>query len=118
MFVFLTPYIYPFIYVCVSGSIVVVTLKVLAYTSSITTRLQSRGFDIVKAYEEIHLVITTLEKMRNKVDEFHHDCFVYAKELAIKVDVEVKKPCTCQRQRFRLNAVGTVRTLMTFQRVT
>ena len=49
----------------------------------------------------------TLEKIRNKVDEFHHDCFVYAKELTIKVDVEVKKPRTCQRQRFRLNAVGT-----------
>ena len=48
----------------------VVTQKVLAYTSSITTRLQSRGFDIVKAYEEIHLVISTLEKIRNEVDEF------------------------------------------------
>lgn len=85
----------------------VVTQKVLAYTSSITTRLQTRGFDIVKAYDEIHLVITTLEKMRNKVDEFHHDCFAYAKELAIKIDVDIKKPRTCQRQRFRLNAVGT-----------
>ena len=85
----------------------VVTQKVLAYTSSITTRLQSRGYDIVKAYDEIHLVITTLEKMRNKVEEFNHDCFLYAKELAIKIDVEIKKPRTCQRQRFRLNAVGT-----------
>ena len=32
----------------------VVTQKILAYTSSITTRLQSRDFDIMKAYEEIH----------------------------------------------------------------
>ena len=46
----------------------VVTQKVLAYTSSITTRLQSTGFDIMKAYEEIHVVIATLEKVRNKVD--------------------------------------------------
>ena len=85
----------------------VVTQKVLAYTSSITTRLQSRRFDIVKAYEEIHLVISTLEKIRNEVDEFHHDCFVYAKELSIKLGLEKKMPRTCQRQRFRQNAVGT-----------
>ena len=45
----------------------------------------------MKAYEEIHLVITTLEKIRNKVDEFHHECFVYAKDLAIKIEVDVKK---------------------------
>ena len=55
----------------------------------------------MKAYEEIHLVITTLEKIRNKVDEFHHECFVYAKDLAIKIEVDVKKLRTCQRQRFR-----------------
>ena len=78
----------------------VVTQKVLAYSSSITTGLQSRGFDVVKAYEEIHLVIATLEKIRNKVDEFHHECFVYAKVLAIKIEVDVKKPHICQRQRF------------------
>ena len=52
----------------------VITLKVLAYTSSVTTRLQSKGFDIMKAYQEIQLVTTTLEQIRRKVDEFHHDC--------------------------------------------
>ena len=39
----------------------VLAQKLLAYTSSITTRLQSKGFDIVKACEEIQLVIRTLE---------------------------------------------------------
>ncbi len=85
----------------------VITQKILAYTSSITTRLEFKGFDVMKAYEGIHLVIATLEKIQDKVDEFHHDYFVYAKELAIKIDIEVKKPCTCRRQRFRQNAVGT-----------
>ena len=85
----------------------VATLKILVYTSSITTRLQSRDFDIMKAHEEIHLVIATLEKIRNEVDKFHHDCFVYANELANRIDVEVKKPCTCQRQHFRQNAMGS-----------
>ena len=32
---------------------------------------------------------------------------VYAEELAIKTDVEVKRPHTCQRQWLRQNAVGT-----------
>ena len=39
------------------------------------------------------------------MDEFHHDCFVFAKELAAKLEIEVKKPRTYQRQRFRQNSV-------------
>ena len=70
----------------------VVTQKVLAYTSSLTTKLQSKGFDIMKAYEEVYLVVRTLDNLRSKVDEFHHDCFMTATELADKIDVEVKKP--------------------------
>ena len=50
----------------------------------VTQKVLARGYDIVKANDEIHLVIITLEKMRNKVEEFHHDCFLHAKELAIK----------------------------------
>ena len=58
----------------------------------------------MKAYD---LVIVAFETIQDEVREFHHDCFVYAKELAIKMDIEVKKPRTCQRQRFRQNAVGS-----------
>lgn len=83
----------------------VIVQRILAYTSSITSRLQSRGLDILRAYQEIALVIRTLELIRTKVDEYHHDCFVFAKELAVKVDVEIRKPRTCQRQRFRQNAI-------------
>ena len=35
----------------------VITQKVLAFTSSITTGLQQRGLDLVRAYEEIQVVI-------------------------------------------------------------
>ena len=31
---------------------------------------------------------------------------MFAKELAIKIDVDIKRPRTCHRQRFRQNAVG------------
>jgi predicted sulfurtransferase len=62
---------------------------------------------MLRAYEEIGLVIRTLEQIRTKVNEFHHDCFVFAKELALKVDVDIKRARTCQRQRFRQNAIVT-----------
>lgn len=75
--------------------------------NSLTTGLQSRGIDTVKAYEEVKLVIRTLEHVRTKMDEFHCDCFVCASDLAEKIDVEVKKPQTCRRQQFRQNAVIT-----------
>ena len=45
----------------------------------------------MKAYEDIQLVIRTSEQIRSRVDEFYHDSFVFAKELAAKIDVEVKK---------------------------
>ena len=36
----------------------VIVQKILAYTTSLTTRLQSREIDAVKAYEEVHVIRT------------------------------------------------------------
>ena len=85
----------------------VITQKILAYTTLITTGLQCKGLDMPEAYEEIGLVIRTLEQIRKKVNEFHHNCFIFTRDLAVKVDVDMTKPRTCQRQRFRQNAIGT-----------
>lgn len=80
----------------------VTTQRVLAYTSSINIyRLQQRDLDMVRAYEDIQLVIHTLEQTRTKVEAFHHE---FCSELADKLDVEVKKPHACKRQHFRQNA--------------
>ena len=80
----------------------------MAYKASLTTGLQSRGFDTVKAYrKEVKVVIRTLEHVRTKMDEFHRDCFVCASDLAEKIDVEVKKTRTCRRQQIRQNVVIT-----------
>lgn len=49
------------------------------------------------------MVIRTLQMI---TDESHCDCFVFAKELLIKIEVEIKGPRICQRQRFRQNTVG------------
>ena len=86
----------------------VIVQKILAYSTSLTTMLQSKGIDAVKAYEEVNLVIRTLQHVRTNLDGFHQDCFAYASDLATKIDVEVKKPRTCRRQQFRQNAEITV----------
>lgn len=79
----------------------VITQKVLAFTSSITTGLQQRGLDLVRAYEEIQLVIRTLQHTRNRVEEFHRECYIFCSSIASKLKLEAQKPRTCQRQRFR-----------------
>lgn len=57
----------------------------------------------MKAYDEIK---TGYMNITNNAGELHRDCFVFAKELPIKTEVEIKRPCICQRQRFRQNTVG------------
>lgn len=76
----------------------------MAFTSSITYGLQQQGLDMVKAYEDTQLVIKTLQYTRTKVEEFHHDCFEFCSGLANKLNVNITKPRTCQRQKFRQNA--------------
>ena len=79
------------------GMNLVIVQKILAYSFSLTTpMLQSRGINAVKAYEEVNLVIRTLQHIRTNLDGFHHDCFAYASDLAMKIDVDVKKPQTCR----------------------
>ena len=53
---------------------------------------------MVKAYDEVQVVIATLEHTRAKADEFHHDCFEICSEIASKTGIEVKKTRTCRRQ--------------------
>ena len=59
-----------------------VTQKLLAFT--ITVSLQKQGLDMVQAYDEVHVVIATLERTRAKADGFHHDCFEICSEVASK----------------------------------
>ena len=60
---------------------------------------------MVKAYDEVQVVIATLECTRAKADEFHHDCFEICSKIVSKTGLEVKKPRTCRRQQHRGNAV-------------
>ena len=84
-----------------------VTHKIFAYTSGITTSLQTKGIDLANATQQIQLVIRVLEDVRSKVESFHHEWFESACNKAHNINVDVKKPRICGRQTNRQNAIGS-----------
>ena len=82
----------------------VITQKVLAFISGITTGLQKRGIDMGEIYNQVRLVLTVLQRTREDVESFHQDCYDEACTLARKLDVDCNKPRTCSRQIHRQNA--------------
>ena len=83
----------------------VILQKALSFTSGLTTGLQKRGIDLADSCEQVELLIRTLKRIRDKVDEFHHDCFTDACKICDKLGIEIKMPRICKRQAHRLNAV-------------
>ena len=63
-----------------------VTQRVLAFTSGITTGWQTRGIDLANIVE---LVIRALQAARDNIDDFHNECFQYACDKAKCIDVGV-----------------------------
>ena len=51
--------------------IIALMKDVLAHTKALSTRLQGRYIDIVKAYKEVEFVKSTLKGARDGVDGFH-----------------------------------------------
>ena len=76
----------------------VLTQKILAYTSGITTGLQTRGIDLADASGQVKLVIRALSRVRQDVEMFHHTCYDEACRMANKIDVDIKRPRICGRQ--------------------
>jgi hypothetical protein len=83
----------------------VITQKILAYTSGITIGLQKRGIDLANASEQIKLVIRTLLCIRQDVETFHHTCYDEACSIARKINVDIRRPRICGRQVHRQNAL-------------
>lgn len=69
----------------------IITQKVLSFTSGITTRLQKRGIDMAEAYEDVHRVIHSLQHVRLNVGTYYHEWFEQAVEMARRLDIEVRK---------------------------
>lgn len=95
----------------------VITQKLLAYTSGITTSLQTRGIDLAKAADQVQLVIRTLESVRGQAEGFHHTCFLEASAMARRNSVDIKMPRVCKRQTNRANALVSDATLSEEEKV-
>ena len=67
-------------------------------------KLQRSQGDILKAYNDIDLIIGTLQNtVRKNIDQYHDTWFEQATKLAGKVSVSPSKPLTCSRQTLRAN---------------
>ena len=81
----------------------VVTKEVLGYTKALSTKLQGRYIDVVRAYNEVSFVQKVLESARNDVDSFHNRIYAASLAIARKVNVDEKLPRTTGRQQHRCN---------------
>ena len=83
---------FPFIFA------LVVTKEVLGYTKALSTKLQGRYIDVVRAYNEVSFVQEVLESARKDVDSFHNRIYAAALSIAGKVNVDQSLPRTTGRQ--------------------
>ena len=82
----------------------VIVDQILAYTYSATVKLQSSYGDVLKAYNEIELILDTLEhKVQNDIDAYHNKWYNEAVNLGQNVNVLPSKPRTCAHQLLRDN---------------
>ncbi|EDO29203.1 predicted protein [Nematostella vectensis] len=83
---------------------IVIVGHILALTKPLTVKLQSKAMDILKAKEELALLISVLTEMSNDIDATHHELYQDAVTIARQVDVQPDMPRVAQRQTHRPNA--------------
>ena len=81
----------------------VIAKDVLAYTKALSVKLQGRYVDVVRAYNNISFVKTTLQCARDDVDTVHARMYESALEIATKVGVDESLPRISRRQQHRAN---------------
>ena len=67
----------------------VLTQKILCYTKGLSTKLQGRYIDVVRAYRDVELVKTIIKDCRSDFDSFH--TLVYAEACRVGEGVNVKE---------------------------
>ena len=88
-------------------STVVIVDQVLAYTYSVTSKLQSSHMDMLKAYHEIELILDTLEnKVKCDIDAYHSNWYNEAVKMGEQFNALPSKPriCACQLLRDNMPA--------------
>ena len=88
----------------------IVTLHVveqyMSFTESLTTLLQARALDILKAVQHIATLTQVLADAHSDVDSQFHTLFASASKCARKYDVAIGTPRRCSRQTARENHPG------------
>ena len=85
--------------------VLIITQRCLAYTKGVTIKLQSSSIDAIKAYKDMETIKEAIEAIRQDVDAQHQQWFEEASNLAEQVEIEVKGPRICGRQKHRSNYV-------------
>ena len=81
----------------------VIARDVLAYTKALSVKLQGRYVDVVRAYNQIAFVKTTLQSARDDVDTVHAGIYETALEIATKVGIDECMPRISRQQQHRTN---------------
>ncbi|XP_041357674.1 52 kDa repressor of the inhibitor of the protein kinase-like [Gigantopelta aegis] len=77
------------------------------YTSALAVMLQGTTMDVIKAYQEIQLIIDTFKDMRNKAEEKFKNCiFPDILKMGRVANIEISVPRRCGQQTLRANVHG------------
>ena len=81
----------------------VITQRVLSYTTGITRSLQAQSRDIIEAVDHIDTLRNTLQSVRDNVDEHHRNWIRDVDKMCSEVGSELSIPRRCSKQRHRDN---------------
>jgi len=81
-----------------------ISQRVLSYTKGLSVKLQGAYVDVARAFHDVTLVKSTLEKVRQNVDAFHHLLYEEILRLAGLVESKECSPRVAHRQQHRQNA--------------
>ena len=76
----------------------------MGYTKALSSSLQGRAQDVIRAYRSVDDVRTALEELRSRVSGDFSSWYKEACEIAAAVKVDPSLPRVCNRQRNRDNA--------------
>jgi len=77
--------------------------RCMSFTHNLTTSLQAKAIDILKATQHVGVLRKVLTDFRSNIDVQFNTLFKNASRLAEKYEVSIKTPRTCSRQTARDN---------------
>ena len=73
------------------------------FTRSLSVMLQGTSMDVIKAYEQINLIVEELQTVRANADKEFYELYMTVTSMATTAGIEITMPRNCQRQTLRTN---------------